>query len=85
MASDPRRLLAEALKLPVELRAELAGQLLRSLDEDNDDASTEEIEASWAAEVQRRIEDLDSGRVKPVPWDEALRRIESDEEDEATR
>jgi putative addiction module component (TIGR02574 family) len=85
MASDPRKLLAEALKLPADLRAELAGQLLRSLDDDAEDASPEEIEAAWALEIKRRIEDLDSGRVKAIPWDEAIRQIESDEDDEENR
>src|SRR4026207_1941276 len=50
-----------------------------------EDASPEEIEAAWALEIKRRIEDLDSGRVKAIPWDEAIRQIESDEDDEANR
>ena len=32
-------------------------------------------EAAWAGEIQRRIDDLDSGRVKTIPWEEARRLI----------
>jgi len=68
---DPGRLLEEALKLPAEARAALAGSLLDSLDETVD----QDAEQAWEAEIARRIEDLDSGRVKAVPWSEARRRI----------
>ncbi|HEX9256170.1 MAG TPA: addiction module protein [Candidatus Angelobacter sp.] len=30
---------------------------------------------SWNDEITRRIKDLDSGKVKTVPWDEVQRRI----------
>lgn len=71
MKPDPGRLLEEALKLPAEARAALAGSLLDSLDETVD----QDAEQAWEAEIARRIEDLDSGRVKAVPWSEARRRI----------
>jgi len=35
------------------------------------DASAEE----WNDEIARRIQELDSGKVKPVPWAEARRQI----------
>jgi putative addiction module component (TIGR02574 family) len=49
----------------------LAGSLLESLDE-TVDASAEE---AWSQEIARRIEELDSGKVKPIPWAEARRQI----------
>ena len=64
-------LLKKALALPAEARAALAGSLLESL-EDTVDASAEE---AWSQEIARRIEELDSGKVKPVPWAEARRQI----------
>ena len=73
MKQDPNNLLKEALKLPPETRAALAGSLLDSLDQDvNEDA-----EAAWHAEIDRRLRELDSGKVKTVPWAEARRRIAS--------
>lgn len=71
MKQDPNNLLKEALKLPPELRAALAGSLLDSLDQEVD----EDAEAAWHAEIDRRLRELDSGAVKPVPWSEARRRI----------
>lgn len=71
MEPDPAKLLQEALKLPPERRAALAASLLESLEEEVD----EDAEAAWAAEITKRVHDLDSGRVVPVPWAEARRMI----------
>jgi putative addiction module component (TIGR02574 family) len=71
MKQDPNNLLKEALKLPPEARAALAGSLLDSLDQEVD----EDAEAAWHAEIDRRLKELDSGKVKTVSWAEARRRI----------
>ena len=72
MSPDISELLKKALALPPEARAALAGSLLESLDEEPAD---EGVEAAWSEEIQRRIEELDSGKVKPIPWAEARREI----------
>ena len=71
MRSDVTRLLEEALKLPPDARAALAGSLIESLDETVD----ENAEAAWAEEIRRRLEELDAGRSKPIPWSQARRMI----------
>jgi putative addiction module component (TIGR02574 family) len=71
MTPDPSKLLEEALKLSPEARAALATSLLESLDE----AVDEGAEAAWAEEIAKRIRELDSGAVTPVPWSEARRMI----------
>jgi putative addiction module component (TIGR02574 family) len=71
MASDALKLLEEALELPVEARAALVGSLLESLD----DVVDEDVEQAWALEIARRLEEVQSGKVRPVPWAEARRRI----------
>jgi putative addiction module component (TIGR02574 family) len=71
MTHEVSDILKKALALPPEARAALAGSLLESLD-DTVDASVEE---AWSQEIARRIEELDSGKVKPVPWAEARRQI----------
>ncbi len=70
---DLRRILEEALKLPPEARAALAGKLLESLEGEVD----EDAEARWADEIERRTRDLDGGRVATVPWTEIRRRLRS--------
>jgi putative addiction module component (TIGR02574 family) len=71
MNQDVSELLKKALALPVEARAALAGSLLDSLD-DTVDVSAEE---EWNKEIAQRIAELDSGKVKPIPWAEARRQV----------
>lgn len=73
MTRELSELLEKALALPVEARAALANSLLESLDQ-TVDAGAEE---AWKEEIARRIAELDSGKVKPIPWAEARRQIES--------
>jgi putative addiction module component (TIGR02574 family) len=73
MTQQASELLQKALSLSEEERAELAGSLLESLDAGVDEAA----EAAWNREIARRIEDLDSGKVKTVPWDTVRSRISS--------
>jgi putative addiction module component (TIGR02574 family) len=70
---DSKQLLVEALRLPAEERAALAGELLDSLDEEVD----MDAEAAWAVEIRARISEIESGRAKTVPWSEARRRLHS--------
>ena len=72
MTPDPAKILEEALKLAPEARAALAASLLESLEEQETD---EGAEAAWAAEIAKRVHELDSGAVTPIPWPEARRRI----------
>ena len=60
---------SEALKLTPSERAALAQRLLASLEEDS------EIEEAWAAEIERRIAEVESGAVQVVPIAEALAQI----------
>jgi putative addiction module component (TIGR02574 family) len=68
MPSELETIEAQALKLSPEERAQLADRLIASLFEDK------EIEDAWAAEVERRIEEVEAGRSKLVPADEAIAR-----------
>ncbi len=71
MTPDPAKLLQEALRLSPEARAALAVSLLESLEEEVDESA----EAAWADEIAKRLRELDSGAVTPVPWSEARRVI----------
>jgi putative addiction module component (TIGR02574 family) len=76
MTSKAKKLLDEALHLSPAEREALAGQLYESLGTDDPNA-----EAAWQAEIGRRIEELDQGNVKPIPWAEARRMIFGDTDD----
>ena len=71
MKMDSADILREALKLPPEGRAALAGTLIESLDQEVD----ADAEAAWAVEIARRISEIDSGSVHLVDWSEARPRI----------
>jgi putative addiction module component (TIGR02574 family) len=73
MTQEVLDLLKKALNLTVAERAELAGSLIESLDESDD----ESVQAAWDVEIIRRMEDLNSGKVKPVSLEEARRRLSS--------
>ncbi len=73
MSQKAAELLQKALALPVAERAELAGSLIESLDEVGD----ESVKTAWEEEIARRMEDIDSGKVKPVSLEEARRRLAS--------
>jgi putative addiction module component (TIGR02574 family) len=68
---DVKDLLQRAMQLPPEARAALAGSLLESLD----DVVDPDAEAAWAAEIERRVEQIDSGAVKLEPWSEVRNKI----------
>ena len=71
MDDETQHLLAQALRLPPEARAALAGSLISSLD----DSVDEDVEAAWEAEIRKRLEEIQSGQVQTIPWSEARRRI----------
>lgn len=63
--------LAQALQLPAEDRADVARRLIASLD----DAADTDVEAAWLAEVERRLKDLDQGTAKLETWEVVRERI----------
>jgi putative addiction module component (TIGR02574 family) len=73
MSQEANELLKKALTLPVSERAELAGSLIDSLENVDD----ESVKAAWDEEISRRMNDLDSGKVKLVSFEEARRRFSS--------
>jgi putative addiction module component (TIGR02574 family) len=70
MPSRMEKIEAEALKLDVVERARLAERLLSSLEEDSG------IEEAWAAEVERRIAEIESGKTIPVPVDDVITKAQ---------
>ena len=61
---------AEIKKLNLKDRAALAKWIVESLDE----LSESEIEALWAEEAERRLDELEQGMVTEIPAGEVLRR-----------
>jgi putative addiction module component (TIGR02574 family) len=64
-------LLQEALNLPADERAEIAGALLESLEP----APEADVEAAWRLEVAARVAALEAGEMKTTPWGEIRDRF----------
>lgn len=74
MTKVAQTVLADALRLDPDARAELAAQLLASLDGPADpDAG-----AAWDAEIERRVAAIEAGTMRLEPWDTVKRRIEKE-------
>jgi putative addiction module component (TIGR02574 family) len=73
MERDASEVVKDALSLPIEVRGALIDSLIDSLDE-GDDAAAEE---DWREETHRRLDQIDSGAVQLMPWDEARTRLRS--------
>lgn len=75
-------IIASVLQLPLAARVEIVNALEQSLSDDSIEHGPEdppdEVEAAWSDEIARRIADIDSGRVKTIPAEEAERMIRGD-------
>jgi len=65
--SAAEHLLSEVLALPEMERAKFAQRLLESLE----DVPTPDVEAAWLEELERRVRDVETGAVTPIPWETA--------------
>ena len=63
-------IVADVMRLPLRDRVRLAQRLVSSLD----DQVETDVEALWAAEAERRLEELRTGRVKGINAAEAFRK-----------
>jgi putative addiction module component (TIGR02574 family) len=72
MAQSLEEVLAAALALSEPDRAELAGLLEASLE-----APPGARHPAWPQELRRRDEQLQSGEVRPVSWDEVRRKLQA--------
>ena len=71
MTRPSHDVLAEALELPPDERARIAAELIESLD-----YAEENVEAAWAAEIERRVALVESGELESTDWRTVLDRVE---------
>ena len=71
MVRDAAEVLRDALALPPEARAALVDSLIESLDRVIDEGAEE----AWLEEIYRRLQQIDSGAVQLIPWEDARRRL----------
>ena len=56
--------------LPIDVRIQLIDKLLKSIN-----PISKEIDELWAVEAERRVEELRSGKVKPIAGEEVFKEI----------
>jgi putative addiction module component (TIGR02574 family) len=71
MTQKSQVVLAEALKLPSNERAEVAERLIASLDEMPD----ADVEQAWQEEVQRRLQQIERGEVELIDSDTVMAEL----------
>lgn len=70
MSRNYEEILERAMALPIDERGSLAEDLLDSLQSDEERA----IEREWIAVAERRLDEVESGVVKPIPVEESIAR-----------
>ena len=73
MERDAAEVLRDALALSPEVRAALIDSLIGSPVQAVDAAAEE----AWREEIHRRLQQIDSGAVDLIPWEEARRGLRS--------
>lgn len=63
-------LINEAMSLPVELRAQLVDELLKSLN-----PSQAEIDELWAIEAEKRVAEIETGKVQLIPGEQVFAEL----------
>ena len=66
-------ILTAALALPAEARATLADRLLESLD----DADQKRIDGLWAEEAERRLREIEEGKVEAIDGELIMQKLRS--------
>ena len=73
MTAQTMDIIEVAESLPIDLKLELIDRLLESIS-----PTKKEVEEAWKMEAERRIEEVRSGKVKPIPVEEVFAEIERD-------
>ena len=72
-------LLDKVLALSVEDRGVIIDRLVESLDAG---PAEEGIEAAWSDEIKRRVEEIQSGKVRTIPGEQVFRELAEEFPDE---
>jgi putative addiction module component (TIGR02574 family) len=71
MSTAVKDLIERAMQLPAKERAQLADELVESLDAE----TLTELDKKWIAEAKRRRDEVRNGYAQTIPGPEALQRV----------
>ncbi|MEI6235430.1 MAG: addiction module protein [Planctomycetota bacterium] len=75
MTARSKTIFDEAMRLPADERSQVALALLDSSCDEDDTLVDPGAEAAWDAEIDKRIAEIDSGKVVGIPHDEVMASI----------
>ncbi len=70
MTAQTMDIMERAEMLPIDLKLELVDRLLESIS-----PSQKEIDELWKVEIERRVEEVRSGKVKTIPGEQVFEEI----------
>jgi putative addiction module component (TIGR02574 family) len=71
MSTDAESLYQAAMKLPEDERFLLANRLLETVEDEREPG----YEEAWAAEITRRMEEVENGTAEMIPWEEVQAKL----------
>jgi hypothetical protein len=74
MTDRAQAVLRDALTLPLEERADVAAELLASLDDASEDPAA--VQSAWAKEIERRGRRVLAGESAGESWEDVRGRVE---------
>jgi putative addiction module component (TIGR02574 family) len=72
MGPRAQEVLKAVLELPENERVDVLGALIENID----GPAQEGVDEAWAAEIKRRIEEVESGAVKTIPWEQVDQELQ---------
>ena len=70
MTTQTMDIMERAEMLPIDMKLELIDRLLESIS-----ATSQVVEEAWKEEVERRIDEVESGDVKLIPGEEVFAKM----------
>jgi putative addiction module component (TIGR02574 family) len=70
MAAKTNELISMVESLPVDIKTKLVEKILNSLY-----PSQKEIDALWAKEVEKRVKEIKTGKIRTIPGEEVFKEI----------
>jgi putative addiction module component (TIGR02574 family) len=70
MTTETMEIIERVESLPIDMKLEIIDRLLESIS-----PPQKEIDDAWSAEVERRIDEVESGKVKTIPGEEVFARM----------
>lgn len=71
MSPSAKKVLEDALHLPEDERASVAGALIESLHPGTDTG----VDEAWETVIARRVRELEEGTAETIPWSEVRARL----------